>query len=180
VKKYLFAVAILAFVVLASGCIAQQGNQTSNQTKTYSAGGISFKYPGSWNIIAATTNNTTIVTVNDVNFNRTNATRGAAVMILKTPKTSNANAQQLRQQMLQRAQHTGANATVTTATTVNGISANETTYNEKNRAGRQEQVKIIDFEKNNNFYIIMLVPFGGDLQSQKQNFDLIVNSFKVQ
>lgn len=53
-KYYLLAVAIVALVVMASGCTTQTGNNTT--TKTYSANGMTFNYPGNWTIINETTN----------------------------------------------------------------------------------------------------------------------------
>ncbi len=43
-KYFLFVIAIVALVVMASGCTSQTGNNTT-ATKTYSANGISFNYP---------------------------------------------------------------------------------------------------------------------------------------
>jgi PsbP-like protein len=181
-KKYLFAIVLLALVVFASGCTTQgPTNQTTTMpTKTYNAGGISFNYPDTWNITSQSTENATIVTLTDPDFTKTNGTKGAGVMILKALKTSGVDMTQVRQQMLSSVQQSGANASATTATTINGINANETTITSTNAQGVQGQIRLIDFEKNNNIYLLMLITIGADIQSQKQNFDVILNSFKAE
>ena len=49
---------LLFSVVFASGCVSS-GNQT-NTNKTYSQNNISFKYPGSWEIVNATSPNAVV------------------------------------------------------------------------------------------------------------------------
>ena len=86
-KYFLFVIAIVGLVVMASGCISQTGNN-STATKTYSANGMSFNYPDSWSLINQTTHtNSTVVALGDSSFmNKT--LNGNGVIIIKTPKNS--------------------------------------------------------------------------------------------
>ena len=58
-RKYIILVIFLVFsVVLASGCVSN--NNQSSINKTYSQNNISFKYPGSWEIVNATSPNAVV------------------------------------------------------------------------------------------------------------------------
>ena len=84
--------AIVALVVMASGCTSQTGNNTT-ATKTYSANGISFNYSSNWVIINDTTNeNGTVIALGDADIQQNNSVKGNGVSIIKIPKTENSTA----------------------------------------------------------------------------------------
>ena len=82
-KYFLFVVAIVAIVVMASGCTSQTGNN-STATKTYSANGISFNYPSNWDIVNDTSNgNESVIALGDADIQKNNTVKGNGVAIIK-------------------------------------------------------------------------------------------------
>jgi sortase A len=174
-RKYyiIFAIALVAIVVFVSGCTSQ----TSIPTKTYSAGGMSFDYPDSWNLTSSLNGNSTVITLSDPEFTNNNGTSGDAAIILRVPKTNNVTLDSLKDSLLTNLKQT-SNGTSTTRT-VNGINANETTYNAQT-ANATAEIKIIDFEKNNFIYLIMLATINKNATSEQKYYDVVINSFKPQ
>jgi hypothetical protein len=173
-KKYIVVVmAIVALVVMASGCTSQTGNNTT-ATKTYSANGISFNYSSNWDIINDTTNeNGTVIALGDADIQQNNSVKGNGVSIIKIPKTANSTAD-LADLKTQFASLNGTNSTITIA----GVTANETTFNTQMN-NVTAQIKIIDFEKNNYIYLIQYATIASDFQTQTQLFETITKSLQV-
>ncbi len=171
-KYFLFVVAIVAIVVMASGCTSQTGNNTT-ATKTYSANGITFNYPSSWAIFNETSNeNGTIVALGDVNFTQNNTTNGNGVVIYKLKTNDSASALSNLSKSIPSLN--GTTSTVSIA----GLTANETTYNETGN-NVTAQVKVIYFAKNNFVYLIQYVTIASDFQTQQHLFDTITKSFQA-
>jgi len=172
-KYFLFVVAIVAIVVMASGCTSQTGNN-STATKTYSANGISFNYPSSWAIINETSNeNGTVIALGDADIQKNNSVKGNGVTIIKVPQNTNSSGD-LANLKTQFAGLNGTNSTETIA----GVTANETTITTKiNNA--TAQLKFISFEKNNFIYLIQYVTLSSDFQTQQGLFDTITKSFQT-
>ena len=173
-KKYIFVVvAIIALVVMASGCTSQTGNNTT-ATKTYSANGISFNYSTNWDIINETTNeNGTVIALGDADIQQNNSVKGNGVSIIKIPKTENSTAD-LTSLKSEFAALNGTNSTITIA----GVTANETTFNTQMN-NVTAQIKIIDFEKNNYIYLIQYATIASDFQTQQQLFETITKSLQI-
>ena len=172
-KYFIFVIAIVALVVLASGCTSQNGNNTT-ATKAYSANGISFNYPDNWTVTNDTTNNnTTIIALGDVDFNQTNGTKGNGVQILKLPQTNNSSAE-LASIKTQFASFNGTNTT----TTIAGVTANQTTFN-ATANNVTAQLRFIDFQKNNFVYFIQYITVSSNFENQQQLFDTITKSLQV-
>jgi hypothetical protein len=179
-KKYLIGIALLALVVMASGC-TNTNNQTSIPTKNYSAGGISFQYNDTWNINNATQGNQTVIAVTDTDFNQTNGTKGSAVIIVKIP-TSVINASGLtltdtKTNLTTQAQQNGGQVTNSTVN-IGGLTANKLTYNVTMNS-TPIYGGLIDFEKNNNTFLINFASANTNVETAKANFDVIINSLKV-
>jgi PsbP-like protein len=182
-KKYLFVVALIALVVLSSGCTTNQNqtNQSQIPTKTYAANGISFQYPDTWNLTDKSTANATLITIKspDVQLTNGNATKGYLVSILKQaiPKGVNITTANITDTLSNTAKQSGLNATNETVN-IAGVTATKISFNQtiQNATGN---VWIIAFEKNNNIYSLTFASVEEDLQTAKQNFDIIINSFKI-
>jgi len=171
-KYFLFVVAIVAIVVMASGCTSQTGNN-STATKTYSANGISFNYPSSWAIINETSNeNGTLIALGDANFKDNNSTNGNGVFIynLKTNNTSSDFANITKS-------IANLNGTMNTVS-IAGVTANTTSFNDTAN-NVTAQVKLIYFTKNNNIYILQYLTIASDFQTQQGLFDTITKSFQA-
>ena len=180
-RKYLIVIALLTMVIMSSGCTNNQNqtNQSQIPTKTYAAGGISFKYPDTWNVTSANNDNVTQIITADTQFINSNSTKGSGVLILKLPKTTNINMSQARQEILNQAKQSGKNASSGTVK-IAGLTASVTSYNGTVN-GTFESAKIIDFEKNNTLYLLLFVTVGGvNATAAQPYFDVIINSFKIE
>lgn len=175
-KKYLFILALLAVVVMVSGCT----NTSTIATKNFSASGISFQYPDTWNVSSQVNNNSTQVMVASSEFISSNATKGSVVLILKLPKSGDNNMSQTRQELMTQAQQSGQNATNTTLT-IAGVSASDISYTGNDTTGNNTYGRLIDFEKNDSLYLLLFASGGGvDINAVKPYFDVIVKSFNVE
>jgi hypothetical protein len=162
-------------VVLASGCVS---DNKSNTTKTYAQNNISFTYPGSWEIVNATSPNA-VVAVADPNSVQ-NGTPTTLVVIQKpdVPAGSDINTV-----------YTSNYATFFNNTnyqrisdgniTVNGVSARENIY-ETNTTVTPIQYSAVWLNESGSIYVILSAAQVTDFENQTSNFNLILNSFKVQ
>jgi PsbP-like protein len=172
-KYFLFVIAIVAIVVMASGCTSQTGNNTT-ATKTYSANGMTFNYPSNWEIINDTTNeNGTVVALGDADIQQNNTVKGNGATIIKVPQNANSTAD-LNDLKTQFANLNGTNSTVS----IDGITANETTISTKIN-NVTAQLQFIDFSKNNFIYLIQYATIASDIKTQEQLFNIITQSFKT-
>jgi hypothetical protein len=175
-KKYLFILAVLALVVMISGCTT---TSTIN-TKNFSTSGMSFQYPDTWNVSSQVTNNSTQIMVASSEFISSNATKGSMVLILKIPKSGDNNMSQTRQELMTQAQQSGQNATNATIN-IAGVTASDISYTGKDTTGNNTYGRLIDFEKNDSLYLLLFASGGGaDINAAKPYFDVIVKSFKVE
>ncbi len=176
-RKYIVIVIFLVCsVVFASGCVSH--NKVSNTTKTYDENNISFTYPGSWEIVNATSPNA-IVAVADPNSIQ-NGTPTTLVVIQKpnvpagfdldTVYTSN-YAEFFNNTNYQRISDGNI--------TVNGENAPENVY-QTNTSVNPIQYSAVWLNENNNIYVILSAAQVTDFENQTSNFNLIINSFKVQ
>ena len=158
---------------MASGCTSTSNN------KNFSADGISFQYPDTWNATSQVGNNSTQIMAADKDFIISNGTKGNVVLIIKSSSYSKNNISQTRQQIVNQAQKSGQMATNTTLN-IAGLNASDISYTGNDTQGNTAYVRLIDFEKNSKMYIILLVSGGGtDVSNAKYYFNTIIQSFKV-
>jgi len=176
-KKYFLAILLLALVVMASGCVTN----TTNQTKNYSANGVSFQYPANWTLQNATNNNITGIMVVDADFNRTNGTLGSLATIIMGPQANSADLATFKNNITSEAKSSGVNVTNATVS-IAGLTANATTLTGTDNSTNQIYVQLIDFSKNNKSFIIFLEAIGSStaVDNAKAGFDVIIKSFKVE
>ena len=162
--KKMYSASITVFVLLIviafSGCTSSSNNSSSSEpTKTYSANGVSFNYPESWQV------NDTASTIKVTNPQTQNA-----VLIMKSPIAD---------------MQTLANKRVETTTdkivsdnnlTVNGVSAREITIDKDTT---KEIVTYIQAKSDLVYSVTYMAP-QSDFDSMKITFNTIVNSFKAQ
>ena len=175
-KKYLIILAVLAVVVMISGCTT-----TSNiNTKNFSTSGMSFQYPDTWNVSSQVNNNSTQVMVASPEFISSNATKGSVLLIIKLSKSGDNNMSQTRQELITQAQQSGQNATNATIN-IAGVTASDISYTGKDTTGNNTYGRLIDFEKNNSLYLLLFASGGGaDIDAVKPYFDVIIKSFNVE
>lgn len=182
-KKYLLILILLSAIVSASGC-TDGGNQTENttvnQTNTYSGEDFAVSYPKDWEQLASKAPNS-IVAFGDPNSADSNGNVQVNVVIQKVVKPNGTTLQQYYNSTY--AQFASQNLSYQPISegniTVNGIKAIENIY--KINSGVPKQQRAIWMEKNNLpiIYIILCSAPVSDYQAQQENFDMIVNSFKL-
>ncbi len=181
----------LIIIILTSSGGTVANNDTSDvnntakiPTKIYSASGIYLEYPASWNVTTDEVNGSTmqIVIQDPASASDPNSTQLAAFTILKVQKDPYQTLEQRKDSFIQSLTSSGANIALANSTniTINGINATDAIYTGNGPKYEKIELKMVYFEENNIFYIMAFLTKGTDLQSQKQYFDVILNSFKVQ
>jgi hypothetical protein len=172
-KKYaFFVVAILALLVFASGCTS---------TNSYNANGISFNYPTSWQQFSSNTTDS-VVAVGDPN-SKDNSTGGVNTLVV-IQQAALPSGQDLKGTYdATYAQYVSSEPTYKliseSTTTVDGTTAYVNTHTiEVNGVTKQEEA--VWLSKNGNIYVILCGALPGDFAAQQSNFDMVINSFKVQ
>lgn len=176
-------------VVLASGCTIQ--NPDEQKTNYYNSSSVFFNYPDTWEIARSIdVAGVEAVIVTDpiaskyINESSTleeleslNITEGTVFIYIKIPKTSEVNLNYTVTEVQQRLTQKGAKVTKTRTTNVSGMVANETSLT-RTSEGIISEGKIIAFERNDDIYTLILITAGNSYESQKKNFDVILNSLR--
>jgi hypothetical protein len=162
-------------VVFASGCVS---DNKSNTTKTYAQNNISFTYLGSWEIVNATSPNA-VVALADPNSVQ-NGTPTTLVVIQKpdVPAGSDINTV-YTSNYATFFNNTNYQRISDGNTTVNGVNARENIY-ETNTTVNPIQYSAVWLNESGNIYVILSAAQVTDFENQTSNFNLILNSFKVQ
>lgn len=151
--------------------------------QTYNDNGISFNYPGTWNQLSAkdwdinsTSSNPTIAVVGDSN-NAQNNSYVTMAMVQKTNQSgtldeivaaSKADLQKDKKAVMISDKNI----------TVNGLKAHDVFYN-VTMGGVNKKARLVVLVKNNTVYSLTLSAPASEFANQKENFDMIVKSFKV-
>ena len=187
-KKYLFAVILIFAVVLAAVVTFEyvgNTNQTSNltslsfPTKTYSANGISFNYSTGWEE-GNKTGQYLIAYVKDPKLNSSDGKPGAVVEVMKR----NSNGVPLKNfydDVKGEASNVPGYGVMSESTiTVDNVTAYEFTARAMD-SNVEEQFDIVLLEKKGFVYMIACGTRAPTyLSDEEGNFDMIINSFKVQ
>jgi hypothetical protein len=174
-RKYaIFVMAILALVVLASGCTSQGNN-------TYNSSGISFNYSSNWQELPNIKTPNAIVAVGDPNsVNSSTNNVNTLVIIQKVAMPQGTTLKQTYDDIYaQYAKDSSYRAISEKTVTVNGLTAYENIHR-INVSGVQKEEKAVWFGKNGNIYVILCGALPSDFDSQRANFDMVINSFKIQ
>lgn len=161
---------LIILVVLTSGC-------TSNSTiNTYSGNGISFNYPPGWNITSPNTSGT--YTTFSVIVSKDPVQEGTEVQINVMP--SNASTQDVvnsAKEFIVPNWTKLSNGTLK----IDGNTAYQVTYID-NDYGPEEGIRCeqIGFVKNGKIYSIVLSAPYYNFDKEKSNFNIVLNSLKVQ
>jgi hypothetical protein len=176
-RKYIALVIFLVCaVVFASGCVSN--NKLNDTTKTYAQNNISFTYPGSWEIVNATSPNA-IVAVADPNSVQ-NGTPTTLVVIQKPDVPAGSDIDTVyTSNYAAFFNNTNYQRISDGNTTVNGTSALENIY-ETNTTVNPIQYSAVWLNENGSIYVILSGAQVSDFENQTSNFNIILNSFKVQ
>lgn len=197
-KKEALALAIavliaLLILVLTSGSsdTTETSNQTVNvkdtpeiTTKIYSAGGIYLEYPSSWKITndEISGNNMQLMIQDPTSAGDSNSTQAVGFTVLKLEKDQYLSLEQRKEAFIQSLKDSGASINFISSNniTLNGINATEAIYEGKGPKNEVIHLKVIYFEQKETDYILAVLTKGLDMESQKANLNVILNSFKLQ
>lgn len=175
----MFLTVVLAFEY------ANNTNQTFNQTtnnipaKTYAANGISFNYPIEWQE-GNKTGQYIIAYIVDPKLNSSDGKPGAVVEVMK--RTSNGvPLKRFYEDVKAEASNVPGYGVISdTTTTVDNVTAYEFTARAMD-SSVEEQFKIVLLEKKGFIYMIACGTRSPTyLSDEEKNFDMIIESFKVQ
>jgi hypothetical protein len=174
-KKYaIFVIAILALVIFTSGC--------TDDIQSYSGNGVSFNYPGSWDELSKVMNANALVGVGDPDsIDKSTNMANTVVIVQKVAMPSGYTLKQVVDATFAQiaAKDSSFQKISEKAITYNGAEAYELVY-KMNVDGVQKQEKAVIFEKNGSLYGITGSSLPADFNSEQANFDMVINSFKVQ
>ena len=172
---------LISALILVSGC-TNSGNQTSsnsNNTKTYSVDNITFQYPEKWVTLASQARNS-VVAVGDPNTNDGNGNARVNVVIQKTVQPQNETFLEYFNDTYTNfaSQNLGFEQISQGTILINGLNGYETVY--KINSGEIKEHRAVWIQENDNIYIILCTAPESDYNIEQSNFDIIVNSFKIQ
>ena len=174
-KKYaVLLMAVLAVVVFSSGCINQGNN-------TYNFNGISFNYSGSWQEISNIKTQDALTGVGDPgSVDKPTNNVNTLVLIQKVPLPSGSTLKQFYDDTYAEYAHDSTFQTISNKTIkVNGLAGYENIHKIMVNGALKEE-RVIWLEKNGNAYVILCGALIGDFDGQQPNFNIVINSFKIQ
>ncbi len=180
-KKNLLLLVLLSVVVIASGCI-DGGNQATNdinKTQTYSGDEFTVKYPGTWQQIPSKAPNSTVA-FGDPGSADSDGNVQINVVIQKSLKNPGTTLQEYFNSTYTQfaAQNLGYKPISEGSVLINGINALENIYY-INSDGTDKQVRAVWIQNNRMIYVILCSAPVSDFSAQQENFDIIVNSFRL-
>lgn len=195
-KKEALAIAIavlLAILILVLTSSSSENppvvNHTVNHTPTvktniYSAGGIYLEYPETWKITNDNIdgNNLQLVIQDPSSVGNPDSVKLAGFTVYKVEKAQYQTLGQQKDVFIQSLKGNGANINLvsTSNITVSGINGFEEIYAGTGPKNEQLHLKLVYFEQDNIAYILAFLTKGMDLQSQKENFNVVLKSFRLQ
>ena len=166
----------MAVVIFSSGC-------TSNDYKTYNSNGIIFSYPSSWGELAPDQlnvkvqgNTQVLASVVDPKSIQNNNYQILVFFQQVTTNISLADATAANKADIQAA---GGQVISEKDSTINGVAAKDMVYTISTPSGVAKTERLVALQDSSNIYYIVCSAPTGDFEAQKSNFDLIVNSFKI-
>ena len=167
---FISAVIILSILAVYKGLTPQ----------TYSEDGVSFNYPGTWTKLSSNTTNsntsTLIAAVGDVN-NAQNSSYITTAMVQKAHISGTLD-QIAAASKTDLENDKKAVMTSDENITINGMKGQDITYN-VTTDGVNKENRLIILQKDNTIYSITLSTPASNFNNQKENFNTIIQSFKV-
>ncbi len=175
-KKYFLALLVLSLVVFASGCTSNTDTK-DNQTKTLSQNNVSFTYPGTW-VIADSQANDTIAAVADPSS--VNAQTGLAQTVVTVQlKNLTGTFDSMYADNYESLFSNSSYKRVSEGNlTINGNTVLENVYT-VDADGTNIKQRAIWIQDNKNVYVILCSALTSQFDKEKQNFDMIINSFNI-
>ncbi|MBU4534719.1 MAG: hypothetical protein KKF16_02545 [Euryarchaeota archaeon] len=183
-KKYFSILTIILLGVFAAGCVDSGEEGTSQTTdipsQTFSGSGISFEYPEAWPSDLESETPNSLVVVGDPESQDANGSITTLVAIQSTTLPSGQTLKETFDATYSTAEsNTNFESISQRSLTLNGVEAYENIHR-INVNGVQKQERAVWLEKNGTIYVILCGALPADFDAQQKNFDLIINSFKIQ
>jgi hypothetical protein len=171
-----YYVLFVIFVVVISALSIYKAVTPQN----YNSNGVSFDYPGTWTKLtpnqsdnANKSTKSNVVAVGDPNSAQT----GNIIVLVQKTNKSGTLEEIVEASKADLKKDWGATMQSDNLITVDGIQAHDVIYTTNSSTNKKERMVI--FDKNDIVYCIILGGSASAFDSQKNNFDMIVNSFKV-
>lgn len=175
-KFIVMVILLLCSVVLVSGCVSD--NKKTNETKTYSQNNISFTYPGGWEIANTTSQNAVVAVADPTTVQSGSPTTLVLIQKPAVSKGTDINSV-YNSNYATFFNKTGFVRISEGNITVNNVTALENVY-KTNGTGVSKQYRAVWLDENGSIYVILCIANQSDFENQQDNFNLIINSFKVQ
>ena len=180
-KKYLLLLALLSGIVFISGC-TDGGNQTSNNTnntQTYNGDEFTFNYPNDWIQIQSRVINSTVA-IGDPDSADANGNVQVNVVIQKIIKQPEIPLQNYYNSTYTgfAAQNLGYKPISEGTILINGVNVLENSYY-INSGKTQKHERAIWMQKNRVIYVILFSAPVSEYNKEQENFDTVINSFKL-
>lgn len=178
-NKYpVLVVIILIMAVIASGCVDNTNN--TNKTKTYAQNGVLFIYNGTWDIANTTSPNAVVAVGDPQSVDPVTQSPKIFVLIQKSNATAGTDLRTAYEEnYISFFNNTGRKQVSEANITLNNVTAYENVYIEDVN-GTQKQVRAVWLAPAENIFVFLCSAPVADFEKQQKNFDLIINSFKIQ
>ncbi len=167
----------MVVVIFSSGC-------TNNVYKTFNSNGISFNYPSGWNELSPDQlnvkvqgNTEVLAAVVDPNSIQNNNYQILSFFQQVTTTTSLADATAANKADIQAA---GGQVISEKDSTINGLNSKDLVYTTSTPSGVAKKERLVALQDGGNLYYIICSAPLADFDAQQSNFDLIINSFKIE
>jgi hypothetical protein len=176
VQKYILSAIIIIFVILVSGCINTNDN---DETKTLNQNGITFNYPSNWTV-AQSTDNDTIASVGNPTF-IDNLTGMGLVSVNIQKKLLPSSLNDYHKQVYDSfpSVYPSFKSLSSGNLTIGDYKTLEEIYTITEDNGLVKEYKAIWIENKGYVYVILATAPKTDFENQNSDFDLIINSFKI-
>jgi len=177
-RKYLFTIILISFLIFSSGCI---NNQTANfkpAKKTFQGNGITFDYPAGWTV-KNKTGKYVIAYIVDPKAKSNDKKPGTVVEISKK-ESSGVPLERFYDEIKSSASSVAGYQLLSESTyKVDNVTAYEFTSKATDNSV-EEQYRVVIFEKKGFIYMIACGTRSPTYQGDKsQGFDMIINSFRI-
>jgi hypothetical protein len=175
-RRYLILMFALLAVVMASGCVTDQGNET----KTFTQNNITFQYPYSWAVVQ-TTSPDAVAAVADPSSVLSGTNSPTTQVVIQKPNiTAGTNLTEAYDDNYANFFNNTGNQKISEANiTTDKLTALENIYTSSS-SGIEKQYRAVWLEKNSTIYVILCSSRKSDFESLQSKFDIIVNSFQAQ
>jgi hypothetical protein len=174
-KKYFLALLVISLIVFTSGCTSNS-DQNTNKTKTLSQNNISFDYPGAW-VLGNSKVNGTIAAVADPNSVNSQTGYAETVVTVEEKNLTGTMYSMYQQNYATLFNNSSYQRVSESNLTLGNIQALENVYT-VDYNGVKKQQRAVWIQNGRQVYVILCSALADQYENEKNNFDLVVNSFK--